>query len=403
MRENSAAVRRCFVLVLLTASSLIAGCGNFWQAPGTSTSTGGTASTTTLTASTTTPTTGASVTLTATVSPSTATGTVTFYSDSSSIGSGTLSSGTASVSTSFTTAGTYSLTATYGGSSTYASSTSSAVAVTVSAASSSARKPLKASAEIHTSGFGSSPIDAAQSFSAEGGTYTAQDAEAVTVRSGGSVTLNGTTLESAAGAGYGVLLSRGASESNAAAQFTMTGGSVHYSCSGCENQATVFAVANAKTAISLTDVTVTNETATDANREGTLLTVTASPDGTSFAAKGTSLTGDIVSDSNSAAAIMLVADEAETSSSLTGAINAGNIAKSVSLVLDAASTWTVTGTSYLNTLSGADLDGAAVNNIDGGGHCVYYTGAVNGTSGVTYTLSGGGFLAPSGTTGLACY
>lgn len=89
--------------------------------------------TTTLTSSSTSTTTGASITLTAAVSPSAATGTVTFYSGSTSLGAGTLSSGTATLTTSFSSAGTYSITATYGGSSSDSSSTSSAVPISVSA------------------------------------------------------------------------------------------------------------------------------------------------------------------------------------------------------------------------------------------------------------------------------
>jgi hypothetical protein len=71
--------------------------------------------------------------LTATVSPSVATGTVTFYNGTTSIGSGTLSSGTATVTTTFGAVGTESITATYGGSSTYAASNSNAASVTVTA------------------------------------------------------------------------------------------------------------------------------------------------------------------------------------------------------------------------------------------------------------------------------
>ena len=92
------------------------------------------ATTTTLAASTTTPTVGASVTLTATVAPAAATGTVTFRSGTTSLGTGTLSAGVATLTTSFATAGTDSLTAVYAGSATDATSTSSAVSITVSAA-----------------------------------------------------------------------------------------------------------------------------------------------------------------------------------------------------------------------------------------------------------------------------
>jgi hypothetical protein len=123
--------------LLLTLAPLLAGCGDFWQNPGGTSGSGGTTATsTTLSASPSAATVGDSITLTASVSPSAATGTVSFDSNSAPIGSGTLSSGTASTTTSFTTAGTYSLTAIYGGDSTYAQSTSSAQSVTVTAAAS---------------------------------------------------------------------------------------------------------------------------------------------------------------------------------------------------------------------------------------------------------------------------
>ncbi len=93
-----------------------------------------TSTTTTLAASATSPTYGTSVTFTATVSPSAATGSVTFYDGTTSLGAVTLTSGSAALSTSALTVGTHTITATYAGSSTYASSTSAAVTVTVSAA-----------------------------------------------------------------------------------------------------------------------------------------------------------------------------------------------------------------------------------------------------------------------------
>jgi hypothetical protein len=70
---------------------------------------------------------GQSVTFTATLSPSAATGSVTFYDGSTSMGTGTLSSGTASYSTSSLSIGSHSITAVYGGNSTYGSSTSNVV------------------------------------------------------------------------------------------------------------------------------------------------------------------------------------------------------------------------------------------------------------------------------------
>jgi hypothetical protein len=119
---------------------LLAGCGNFWEPPG-GTSTGTTASTTTLSASNTSITAGSSDVLTATVSPTAATGTVSFLNNGTQIGTGTLSSGTASYTATFSSAGTESLTAEYEGNSTYASSTSTAVSVTVTAAAAGSSQP----------------------------------------------------------------------------------------------------------------------------------------------------------------------------------------------------------------------------------------------------------------------
>ena len=78
---------------------------------------------------------GQSVTLTATVSPSTGSGTptgsVTFYDGSISLGTGTLTAGVATVSTTALAQGTDTITATYNGDPTYADSTSTGQSVTV--------------------------------------------------------------------------------------------------------------------------------------------------------------------------------------------------------------------------------------------------------------------------------
>src|SRR5947207_9006537 len=61
-----------------------------------------------------------SVTLTASVAPFAATGTVTFKSGTTTLGTALVSSGTATYVAAFPTAGSFSLTAVYGGSATYA-------------------------------------------------------------------------------------------------------------------------------------------------------------------------------------------------------------------------------------------------------------------------------------------
>jgi hypothetical protein len=85
-----------------------------------------------LQASTTTPQYQTSVTLTATVSPSAATGTVTFYNGSANIGSAQISGGVATVTTSFAAGGTDTLHAVYSGDYNYASSNSNPLTVNVS-------------------------------------------------------------------------------------------------------------------------------------------------------------------------------------------------------------------------------------------------------------------------------
>jgi hypothetical protein len=78
---------------------------------------------------------GNSVTFKATLSISTATGTVTFKNGSTTLGTGTVSSGIATYSTSTLAVGSNSITAAYGGDTNDNSSTSSALTQTVSKAS----------------------------------------------------------------------------------------------------------------------------------------------------------------------------------------------------------------------------------------------------------------------------
>ena len=86
----------------------------------------------TLQASTTTPQYQTSVTLTAAVSPSSATGTVTFYNGTTNIGSSAVSAGSASLTTSFAAGGSATLHAVYSGDYTYLSSTSNSLSMSIS-------------------------------------------------------------------------------------------------------------------------------------------------------------------------------------------------------------------------------------------------------------------------------
>ncbi|MFY9855754.1 MAG: Ig-like domain-containing protein [Terracidiphilus sp.] len=86
----------------------------------------------TLQASTTTPQYQTNVTLTATVSPSSATGTVTFYNGTTIIGNSAVNAGIASLTTSFAAGGTATLHAVYSGDYNYLSSTSSSISMNIS-------------------------------------------------------------------------------------------------------------------------------------------------------------------------------------------------------------------------------------------------------------------------------
>lgn len=101
---------------------------------------------------------GTSITLTATVSPSSATGAVTFYDGSASLGSATISSGTATLATSSLTMGSHTLTAAYGGSTTYSSSTSNSVNVTVTSSTDIDISPYAVSVAESVSSFNAADV-----------------------------------------------------------------------------------------------------------------------------------------------------------------------------------------------------------------------------------------------------
>jgi hypothetical protein len=237
-----------------------------------------------------------------------------------------------------------------------------------------------------TTGQGSSALATNQgggTVTATGSSITATTAEAVVVEGAGSVTLTGTTLSSSQGDDRGILLYQETTgPKNAVSAFSMTNGSISYTCdatktaacatgntaTGQSNPATVFAVANTTATISLTDVTVTNDTQYAGDSQGTLLTAAALNSGTwgaagsnggnvTLTAYGTALTGDVIVDANSTVSLTLNEDAATTPvpSSLTGAINAANSGSTkVSLTLDATSTWVVTADSFLTALTNAD-------------------------------------------------
>jgi hypothetical protein len=185
---------------------------------------------------------------------------------------------------------------------------------------------------------------------ASGPIVVVEGGNAVSINSSG----NATWISGALGDDHGIFLYQGTlgDATAGSSSFTMIGGSISYACdestdsgNGCTAGSpssdqnvlpTLFSVANTTATIALTDVQVTNDTRTDANINGTLLTVAAlshSGGTANFNANGEALIGDVIVDGTSTAIVNLGSDGSSVGSSLTGAINAANSAGTVSLTL----------------------------------------------------------------------
>ena len=207
-----------------------------------------------------------------------------------------------------------------------------------------------------------------------------------------SITLTNSTLGSSKEDKWGVMIYQSMSGDAEGTQgvFTMSGGSLAYTAAN----GPLFYVTNSTGEITLKGVQVSVAS-------GTLLKAAAGNWGQSGSNGGTAivtadrqaLSGDLVADNLSSIALTL-----QNGSALTGAINADDKAKSVSVALDASSTWKVTADSYLSSLSdAAGISGTSITNIIGNGHTVYYDASLSANSalgGQTYTLANGGTLTP---------
>jgi Bacterial Ig-like domain (group 3)/Bacterial Ig-like domain (group 2) len=134
---------------------------------------------------------GTAVTFTATVTPSAATGTVTFYDGSTALGTATINSGIATYATSALATGSNSITAAYGGNSTYSGSTSSAMTqsvltvTSISVTPSTISLPIGATRQFTATGTYSNGTQGNITLSA---TWSSSATNAVTISSGGVAT-----------------------------------------------------------------------------------------------------------------------------------------------------------------------------------------------------------------------
>jgi hypothetical protein len=242
---------------------------------------------------------------------------------------------------------------------------------------------------VTTSGADAPGIYSTGTISVTSADISASGSEAAAIEGANSITLTDTSLASSYEGKWGVFIYQsmsGDAEGNRGT-FNMDGGTLALTAAS----GPLLYVTNTTGVITLKGVGVTCNS-------GVLLKAAADRWGTSgsngghaeLTADSQALAGDLMADASSTIQLTLA-----NGSSLTGCINGSGSAKSVSLALDASSTWSVTADSHLTSLSGAGISGATVTNITGNGHTVYYDSAsCPALGGLTYTLAGGGTLMP---------
>lgn len=240
------------------------------------------------------------------------------------------------------------------------------------------------SAVIKTAGQDSPGIYSIGNIEIENSAITAANSEAAIIEGRNSLMLNNTIISGAKL--RGILLFQGYSGNleTGVSSFTMHGGSL------TAKSGPAFYVTNIEGSIELTDAAVTAPSKR-------LIEVAADKWGTkginggklTFTATRETLTGNIYCDNISTLTLSL-----KDNTTLTSTINAVRTSGSVHLILDNSSVWHVTGTSYLSSLTNADTTLA---NIHDNGFTVYYDArhaANQWLKGKTYSLKGGGKLAP---------
>lgn len=216
----------------------------------------------------------------------------------------------------------------------------------------------------------------------------ATGAEAAVIEGTNSIALTNTKLVSTFIGKWGVMLFQSFSgDANGQnSTFSMEGGTLSYS----STTGPLFLVTNTTGNINLTGVKASQGS-------DVLLYAGAKKWGNSgsnggnavLTASNQSLAGNVVVDTISTASITL-----KNGSSLVGAIDTENTAKTASISIDSSSTWTLTADSHVTTIS-AIVSATSVTNITGNGYNIYYSSSTNSTlGGLTYSLVGGGQLIP---------
>lgn len=238
---------------------------------------------------------------------------------------------------------------------------------------------------MNTTGTDSPGIYSTGNITVTNALLTATGSEAAVIEGKNSITLNNTNLSGAKKSGVMLYQSFSGDAEVGTSTFNMTGGSL------AAYAGPLFYATNTDAVINLKNAGLTAAS-------GILLNAAADQWGTAGAngasvtlnANAQPLTGDVTADSISSVAVVL-----SNGSSLSGAIDNANTAKSASLTLDANSTWNVTGDSYLSALITSVAD---FSNIQDNGYDIYYDASASANSwlgGQTYYLANGGLLTPA--------
>lgn len=215
------------------------------------------------------------------------------------------------------------------------------------------------------SGANSAAVYSTGAITCTGATLTTTGAEAVVVEGANTATLKNCTIKSTYNK-WGALVyqSYSGDASGTSGILTITGGSFTYT--GTEGG--LFYNTNDSATIYLTGVTLVNSCDTLVRSiEGSWGGSTAtSGGGTLLVASGQTLSGMLYADANSGITLDLT-----NSSTYSGLVNPGDVARTAKVTLDASSTWTLTGNTYLTALSDAK---SSYSNITANGYKLYVAG-----------------------------
>lgn len=254
------------------------------------------------------------------------------------------------------------------------------------------------SSTLETNGAGSPVIYSTGDITITDSTGTANGAQCVVVEGKNSATVTNSTITSS-GQGNrqdvdqcGVMIyqsmSGDASEGTGTLTATNSTLSIDKSSSYYKS-APMFFITNTDAVINLENTKLSYGSGVLLSAKGTDEWGTSGSNGGQVTLNATkqTLTGDVNVDNISTAVINL-----KEGSTLTGTVNGENTAQSITVAIDATSSWEVTGDSYVTALT---LAGNDTSLIKSNGHTIYYDADANSwLNGKTVTLSDGGKLVP---------